>query len=288
MKRFITRLLSLIYHFRAIVPNRYNEGEMKNGRPESPQPRDIRVSAPRVGLSLLLVLALPGCWVGPNPSEMVLIPAGEFIMGFDKGEIEERPQRRVKLKAFTIDKYPVTYGRYETFIRSTGYPPPRDWDGKPEAPSGKTLYPVVYVSWDDAVAFCRWEGKRLPAEEEWEKAGRGTDGRLFPWGNEWQRSRSNLGGDGTLRVGSYPGGASPFGVMDMVGSVWQWTSSTDRPAGAGQKSITGWADNRIVRGPAFSNRRQEGRVTMRMSYNSHSRANTIGCRCARDKTGPGP
>jgi iron(II)-dependent oxidoreductase len=135
----------------------------------------------------------------------------------------EQPQHRVYLDEFYIDKYPVTNAQFERFVKATGYKAGDDW--RKYYTKGKEKHPVVCVSWNDASAYCKWAGKRLPTEAEWEKAARGTDGRIWPWGNAWDKSKCNLweGGPATTTpVGSYPAGASPYGVMDMVGNMWEW------------------------------------------------------------------
>src|SRR3972149_11989827 len=133
-------------------------------------------------------------------SEMIFIPSGEFLMGSTEKDgviglsigVDEIPQHKVFLKGFYIDKYEVTNEQYKLFINSMPYPPPSStelhhseysWDGD-SPPSGQMYLPVSHVSWNDAQAYCRWKEKRLPTEEEWEKAARGTDGRQWPWGNE--------------------------------------------------------------------------------------------------------
>src|ERR1019366_3364982 len=150
---------------------------------------------------------------------------------------EDAPRRhhrqRLDLKPFWIDCYPVTNARFKAFLDATGYRPRdggnflRDWqDGT--FPAGWGNKPVTWVSLEDARAYARWAGKRLPHEWEWQYAAQGTDGRLYPWGNEWDdiavpapdKSRTMRGPDA---VDGHPKGASPFGVMDMVGNVWQWT-----------------------------------------------------------------
>ena len=164
--------------------------------------------------------------VPPPPAEMILIPAGEFIMGSPEGEgdANEHPQHPVFLNAFYIDKYEVTNALYKQFMSATGHIAPLFWD---DEEYNHPNQPVVRVTWHDAVAYAEWAGKRLPTEAEWEKAARGTDGRIYPWGNEWDSSKCNSGvsGDGyeyTAPVGSFPAGASPYGVMDMAGNVWEW------------------------------------------------------------------
>jgi formylglycine-generating enzyme required for sulfatase activity len=174
----------------------------------------------------------------PVEPELVLIPAGEFLMGSDPEKDEdarndEQPQHRVFLPDYYIARTPVTNAQYTAFVEITRYIEPQHWR-RGEPPSGKEDHPVVSVSWRDAVAYCRWlsevAGKayRLPSEAEWEKAARGTDGRIYPWGNEPpDESRFDFS-DGlahTTPVGSYPQGASPYGLLDMGGNVAEWTRS---------------------------------------------------------------
>ena len=152
--------------------------------------------------------------------EMVRVDAGPFLYGED--------QERVHVDAFWIDRTPVTNAEYARFVAATGRKPPRHWPGA--APPGEIAdHPVVYVSWHDAAAYAEWAGKRLPSEQEWEKAARGTDGRDYPWGR-WKRGVCNTeeaGIGGTTPVGRYsPGGDSPYGCADMAGNVWEWTASS--------------------------------------------------------------
>jgi formylglycine-generating enzyme required for sulfatase activity len=136
------------------------------------------------------------------------------------------------LPDYHLAKTPVTNAQYAAFVEATDHRQPKHWkDRKP--PSGKEDHPVVYVSWHDAVAYCRWLAEvtgrpyRLPSEAEWEKGARGTDGRIWPWGNQWDAERCNTweGGKRTTPVGAYPEGASPYGLLDMAGNVWEWTRS---------------------------------------------------------------
>lgn len=146
--------------------------------------------------------------------EAVKIPAGEFLYGDNK---EKR-----RLDEFWIAKTPVTNEQYKAFVDATKHQAPQHWQNG-RIPAGKEKHPVVYVSWDDAQAFCKWVGGRLPSEQEWEKAARGRDGRTYPWGNqEPDKTRCNFGynvGD-TTPVGNYPAGAN--GLFDMAGNVWEW------------------------------------------------------------------
>lgn len=158
---------------------------------------------------------------------MVLIPEGEFFMGTDleRADIQNRPQHTVKLPAFYIDKYPVTNAQYARFVAVTSHRPPSHWK-KGKIPQGESLRPITMVSWYDATAYAKWAGKRLPSEAEWEKSARGTDGRRWPWGSRMEPERLNTyyNVGSTTNVNAYPGGASPFGVMDMAGNVNEWTA----------------------------------------------------------------
>ena len=167
--------------------------------------------------------------------ELILIPAGEFLMGSDPQKDEraskyEQPQHRLSLPDYYIAKTPVTNTQYAAFVQASGHLPPKHWKGSTKPPKSIEDHPVVNVSWEDGVAYCRWlvqvTGKpyRLPTEAEWEKAARGLDGRIYPWGNKWDAARCNTseGGEGgTTPVGAYPAGASPYRVLDMAGNVWE-------------------------------------------------------------------
>ena len=186
-------------------------------------------------------------------ADVIHIPAGDFIMGSDSGRSDERPQHPVYLGAYEIDRNEVTNAQYWRFLKSTGRTPPRYWSGG-EYPIGQTDFPVVGVSWDDADAYCAWAGKRLPTEAEWEKSCRGADARIYPWGDTWDAARANVDvsihlphsdtaellqwGDawallratpapnavGLRSIGTSPQSASPYGVMDLVGSVSEWVA----------------------------------------------------------------
>jgi formylglycine-generating enzyme required for sulfatase activity len=185
----------------------------------------------------------------PFEPELIHVPAGEFLMGSDpkkdKGAYDdEQPQHSLHLPDYYIAKTPVTNGQYLASVEATGQKPPEHWK-KRKPPKGKKDHPVVEVSWHDAVAYCQWLAEatgrayRLPSEAEWEKAARGGlrmgrednpyPGRIYPWGNEWEKKRCNSeeGGPGdTTPVGQYsPGGDSPYGCVDMAGNVVEWTLS---------------------------------------------------------------
>jgi formylglycine-generating enzyme required for sulfatase activity len=155
---------------------------------------------------------------------VVKIPAGEFLMG--NKETERTPlEHQVYVSDFLMDKMGVTWGQYKKFVEGTGIPLPQHepyWGIHDD-------HPAVYVTWEEAKAYCEWAGGRLPTEAEREKACRGSDGRKYPWGNEEpdpQRGvyRRSWGYDGTGAVGTHPAGVSPYGLLDMGGNVWEWCS----------------------------------------------------------------
>jgi iron(II)-dependent oxidoreductase len=172
------------------------------------------------------------------PGGMVLVPAGSFLMGSDPRKDraagpQEQPQHEVYLDLFRIDRFEVSNVEYLRFVLGTGADWPKFWRENP-FPEKAALHPVINVSWYEADAFCRWAGKRLPTEAEWEKAARGVDGRIFPWGNEpagW--IKSNIAHPGSKRGFKYPPlaninrydkGVSPYGVYQMAGNVSEWVS----------------------------------------------------------------
>ena len=162
-----------------------------------------------------------------NTGSMVLIPGGEFIMGSNERWDDEAPEYIESVEKFYIDAYEVTNAEYEKFTYDTKREVPYHWsNGK--VPKNKKNHPVIYVNWYDAEGYCKWEGKRLPTEQEWEKAARGESGNIYPWGNTWTIDKSNhpyKGSTGTEPVGSYPNGTSPYGLYDMSGNVWEWVDS---------------------------------------------------------------
>jgi formylglycine-generating enzyme required for sulfatase activity len=173
---------------------------------------------------------------------MVLIPVGEFIMGSDEVDKEakamqygvrrpwyanERPKRRVYLEGFYIDRFEVTNARYSEFVDGAGGEVPEYWKRTKADDLAKVgKYPVTDITWYGVQAYCRWRGKRLPTEAEWEKAARGTDGRRFPWGDEFDPEKANgvKPRGGPLPVGSFESGRSPYGVYDMAGNAAEWTA----------------------------------------------------------------
>jgi formylglycine-generating enzyme required for sulfatase activity len=231
---------------------------------------------------------------------MILIPAGEFLMGSDPQEDRnaegcEEPQHWLYLPEFLLAKTPVTYAQYSAFVLATDLRAPGSWtNGEP--PRARKDHPVEDVSWYDARDYCLWlsqvTGKdySLPSEAEWEKGARGMDGRLYPWGNPWDSRRCNSkeGRQGnTTPVGAYPQGASPYGVLDMGGNVWEWTRSlwgmypypSDAKERARREDLQAPdAQARMLRGGAFDCNRSIVRCACRLRSRPSESGRVIGFR----------
>ena len=223
----------------------------------------------------------------PAPKGMVYVRGGEFIMGNAGGDDFERPPHPVLVKSFFIDRYEVTCADYARFIEQTGHAPPPDWrDG--QYPQGSARRPVAGISWDDAVAYAKWANKRLPTEEEWEFAARGTDGRLYPWGKEWQEGMANAGSArvGPDDVGAFKG-VSPFGIYDMAGNVWEWTADDLRPYPGGQLPAVSQGILKVIRGGSWRESPGQATVTYRgyLLARGSKDYSATGLRCAQDATG---
>ncbi|MGA1865579.1 MAG: formylglycine-generating enzyme family protein, partial [bacterium] len=220
--------------------------------------------------------------------EMAFIPAGSFRMGSDEFS-GEGPAHDVYLDAFFIDKYEVTNAQYEIFWKSTGRRPPVNW-GKPGF--NGSFQPVTGVSWEDASDYAAWAGKRLPTEAEWEKAARGTDSLLYPWGNKWDegrcRSNSKDPSSGLARIGSYPEGVSPFGCHDMAGNAWEWCSDwfmTDYYSQTESRNPKGPQDGswHVLRGGGWDSAPDELRASFRQGGCPGGGYRCAGFRCVKDK-----
>jgi len=162
-----------------------------------------------------------------SEKDMVLIPKGEFMMG--SSEHADEAQHRVVLDGYLIDKYETSNARYKEFMKATGHPAPAYWD---DPRLSKPEQPVVGVSWTDASAFCKWDGKRLPTEAEWERAAKGPEGdNHYPWGHHLDSKKANYGQNvgHTMPVDSYPEGVSGFGVYNMAGNVFEWVADWYAP-----------------------------------------------------------
>ncbi len=253
------------------------------------QNRQVAVAPPPVGSEPSPPTSTePPPPVSTLPEGMVLIPGGVTSVGTDaeSGDEFSKPAHSVTVKPFLIDTTEVTNSKYKEFVDATGRAAPRDWvNGAPKP--GTEEWPVVFVSWGDATEYATWAKKRLPTELEWEFAARGLDGRTYPWGSTWDATKGNLGkskGGSIEKVGKYPAGASPFGVLDMVGNVWEWTSSsfsiypgsTVDPAEA--KSFDGL---KVIRGGAYDN--VGGNTAMyRGFFAADEVLPKVGFRCAKD------
>jgi formylglycine-generating enzyme required for sulfatase activity len=247
-------------------------------------------------------------------AEMVYVPAGEFLMGSTEADSDaygdEKPQHTVNLDAFWIDRTEVTNAQFRRCVEAGACRAPTacDWGEPTYNDAGKADHPVVCVDWEQANAYCRWAGARLPTEAEWEKAARGTGGRVYPWGNDFDCRKGNFddeqeldddvvpGGpncDGYLRtapVGSYPAGASPYGALDMAGNVWEWAADwydagyyANSPAANPKGPDSG--ESRVLRGGSWGTNWSYVRAAYRNDYDPTNRAANLGLRCAASPGG---
>jgi formylglycine-generating enzyme required for sulfatase activity/predicted Ser/Thr protein kinase len=245
----------------------------------------------RVDLPVASPRALPQPQIETPAGTMRLVPAGGFIFG-DSSKESPNPLRTAFLPGFYIDRTEVSNGAYKQFCDATGaaFPPAPPWDANYFL--AKPDYPVVNVSLDEAKAFAAWAGKRLPSEEEWEKAARGTDGRIYPWGNTPPVRQANLAGLGdgfenTAPVDAFPEGESPFGARNMAGNVWEWTASpypvTPQEIADMKKILTAvgpaWA---VIKGGNFTSEELWLRAYMRRGFPTAGRSPYIGFRCVKD------
>jgi serine/threonine-protein kinase len=287
--------------------------------PELPTP------TPTLGIGSTMISEIDGM-------EYVYVPAGEFLMGSTDDDTmadgNEKPQHAVYLDGYWMARTEVTNAMFARFVDETGYQtdaeqggsgyafdrtaggwkdtPDADWR-HPRGPAsdlaGLDDHPVVQVSWNDATAYCQWAGSRLPTEAEWEKAARGTDGRIYPWGNaavagdllnfadanlamSWADEAVDDGYQFTAPVGSYPAGASPYGALDMAGNVWEWVadwydggyyaqSPRENPTGPGSGST------RVLRGGSWFYPAYDVRAANRFLPPPDDRNDNVGFRCAR-------
>jgi sulfatase modifying factor 1 len=243
---------------------------------------------------------------GKDGAPMILIPAGPFTMGSNDGLPNERPEHSVTLDAYYIDQYEVTAGRYQLFVESANRNLPPTWDD--EAAQTMSNLPAVGMSWTDAAAYCKWAGRRLPTEAEWEKAARGTDGRRYPWGHMqpfvdianynrgvWVSDAITLvpvnsGLEGmSVRHGLKQGGKSPYGLFHMAGNAAEWVADWyDREyyLKSPEKNPTGpsQGERRVLRGGSWADLPAALRVTARFSAEPDFEDRTMGFRCAMTAT----
>ena len=232
-----------------------------------------------------------------DPVAMITVPAGPFILGSKKetGRKDELPRRKIVLHSFAIDKFEVTNARYLSFVRETGHrhPPNPYGEGLLTSVRGIENLPVVQVNWYDAVEYCHWAGKRLPTEAEWEKAARGSDGRMYPWGNDpptkhHANFERDWDGNETLHVvGSLPAGNSPYGVADMAGNAREWVQDWYHPDYYGKapnRNPQGPENGvlRTIRGGSWHSPVHDIRAAARGKGGFALKTHGIGFRCAKD------
>ena len=267
-------------------------------------------------IALFFVFILSGC-LEKIPEGMVLIPSGEFTIGTNQIDEEnhalalglnkpwfadESPERRMDTPDYYIDRFEVTNLQYFIFCQATDHKPPRYWKGQ-KFPEGQDLLPVTEVNYFDANAYAKWADKRLPNELEWEKAARGRAGFIYPWGDDFLPDVANLSlsprakaGQGLKPVGSFPRGASPYGVHDMAGNAWEWVWEYYQPyPGNTFKSPDYEKKHIVVRGLSYMgvghfNKKDFLKVISlkaRASYREHlnplARKTDVGFRCAKDR-----
>lgn len=258
---------------------------------------------------------------------MVYVPEGTFAMGSDEDAEAENPTQTVTLDAFWIDQTEVTNAMFQVFMQTQDYQTDAEKIGKsyvldltskswwqmdganwqhPQGQSsslaGLSEYPVVQVSWNDASAYCAWAGGRLPSEAEWEKAARGTDGRIYPWGDttpngimlnfadanldvSWANNSTVDGYQGIAPVGSYLDGASPYGTLDMAGNVWEWVNDWYDVYPDGDKAASSDFGRiyRVLRGGSWDYEDTYSRSTFRLRGTPYDSGGNIGFRCARSQ-----
>ena len=263
---------------------------------------------------ILYLFILSGCLssIAPTKDEMVLIPDGIFTMGYnidnkkEWGDTDEEPVHKVFLKSYYIDRYEVSASQFSNFLnqhkkQSSLYFQPglgvtiEKIDSLFRPRAGLENYPVNRVSWFGADAYCRWANKRLPTEAEWEKASRGTDGRVFPWGDEFPtnervtfRRKFNLLGFNALeKIDSMPAGRSPYGIHHMAGNVWEWVNDWYRDI---YYEVSPYANpkgpdsgtSKVLRGGNWYHKAYYMRTTYRFNDKPDAFKNWQGFRCAKD------
>ena len=239
------------------------------------------------------------------PVAWVHVPAGEIEMGADgKAATDEGPKHKVYLDAFQINTYEVSNAQYYVFVKATGHRAPENCcDSRFNLWRGDTMLdgvgdlPTINVSWDDAAAYCKWMGGRLPTEAEWEKAARGTDGRTYPWGNEpVDNYRASYSPDSyaswqgpisLAKINQYDSGRSPYGAYGMAGNVWEWVQdfyNEEYYKNSPPKNPQGPSDGykHVIRGGSWRDTADVLRSTNRSQLLSETRDVYLGFRCAKE------
>ena len=234
---------------------------------------------------------LPPTMVGKDGAPMVLVPAGEFIMGSEQGDDDEQPVHRVFLDSFYLDTFEVTNGRFAKFVAAIQSEPPWGFADH-DTPVLHADRPVRWVTWLEATGYCLWAGKRLPTEAEWEKAARGTDGRTYPWGQEPPTPVHAVfglkeGAETVAPIGDREKGTSPYGVHDLAGNLYEWvsdwyddafytTTPTINPRGPAEGPAKG------QRGGSYINSPYRLRASFRTKGDPTEHDPHVGFRCAQD------
>ena len=260
---------------------------------------------------VIVLLLMIGCQ--KTPPGMARVPSGSFLMGTDEVDEnqealevgfphpwyeDEHPLHRLDLPAFYIDQYEVANAQYKKFIDETRRHPPQGWINR-TYPEAQENHPVVFVNWYEADAYCRWLGKRLPTEAEWEKAARGSQGQKYPWGNSLDPNLANIAGGAVMfasssPVGQHEAGKSPYGAYDMIGNVWEWTDSWYEPYPGNRAQNENFGQKlRVTRGLSFmsvghfmeEDYLKVASIVARASFRSYdfptSRLADVGFRCAQ-------
>lgn len=230
------------------------------------------------------------------PEGMVFVPGGQLLVGREDGDEYERPAHLASISPFYLDKTEVTNADYKKFVEATSHGAPAGWQAS-TFPEGTEQYPVTGVTWEDATAYAAWAHKRLPTEEEWEFAARGTDGRRYPWGFEWRTGLADVAVSKTdkrqlVAVGQYPKGASPFGALDMSGNAWEWTASDFAAYPGGTvPEMTEYSHLKVIRGGSYAGPPERASATARRGWpagpndwpaSAKSDYSQTGFRCAQD------
>ena len=205
-------------------------------------------------------------------------------------KLDEAPIHVRFLEPYRMARYPVTNAEYKVFVNATGHAPPPHWKGGKVSADEATL-PVVHISWDDAHAYAQWARGRLPTEAEWEKAARGADGRIYPWGNDFEPSvdlGTSLLTDQLTPVGNRPAAVSPYGVHEVAGNVWEWTADWYQPYEGNTHRDSDYGEkHKVLRGGSWLEVRDETanryfRCANRLHAPPNYTASNIGFRCVRD------
>ena len=253
-----------------------------------------------IGLLLCVSSGFAGAEEAKYPN-MVLVPAGEFTMGLNMEDTETlaqslggqskhyeaaTPIQKITVDAFYIDIYEVTNKDYKKFVEATKHKVPFSWEESGgDIPEGKADHPVVNVTWFDAVDYCKWAGKRLPTEAEWEKVARGKEGTYFPWGNKFNKSLCNTGEsmkENTMPVGKFPKGVSSYGCYDMIGNAWEWTADNylPYPGSMAQDEFFG-KERYVARGGSYFTDCFDAVSIFREKYTPVSDYEDVGFRCVK-------